>query len=204
MIKYLGTHNSGTGERLIWWQRPFKYILQPFARCQSRTIEEQLKDGIKWFNLQITYYKGQFMFSHGFCIYDYPVDRAIINIKNKATKECPIYITISLDKNFITVQNKEKFYDYIETIKEYCSRNENLKLIYATIEGGITEWVYINNDIKINRSEHYWTSSWSKTKSLKDKIPLPIIHAKKYNYKYIEENVSDYLMLDFYHIQKKE
>ena len=53
------THNSGTGEKLVWWQRPFSALLNATARCQSMTIKEQLDFGVKFFNLQITKYKNE-------------------------------------------------------------------------------------------------------------------------------------------------
>jgi hypothetical protein len=45
--------------------------------------------------------------------------------------------------------------------------------------------------------------SWAKTnsKSWIDYIPLPKRHAKKYNKEYVEQNKSDYLMLDFIEIK---
>ena len=42
----LGTHNSATSSKLVWWQRPLTWIIQPFSRCQSKSIDEQLKDGV--------------------------------------------------------------------------------------------------------------------------------------------------------------
>ena len=53
-IMILGTHNSGAGGRLVWWQRPFASLLHLTSRCQNRSIKEQLKDGVKLFNLQVT------------------------------------------------------------------------------------------------------------------------------------------------------
>ena len=69
MIKYLGTHNSGTSSKLVWWQRPFAYLLNLTARCQTLSIEEQLKNFVRLFNIQVTYYKNEWVFSHGICIY---------------------------------------------------------------------------------------------------------------------------------------
>ena len=51
MIKYLGTHNSGTSSKLVWWQRPFGYLLNSTSQCQTLSIEEQLKNFIRVFNI---------------------------------------------------------------------------------------------------------------------------------------------------------
>ena len=47
---------------------------------------------------------------------------------------------------------------------------------------GTNEYPYRSN-IKLNASEHYWTTSWAvdNAKSWIDKIPLPKRHAKIYN-----------------------
>ena len=202
MVKYLGTHNSGTSYKLVWWQRLLTWPLQLIAQCQSRTIEQQLEDGIKLFNLQITNYNGEWVFSHGLCIYDKKVDEILQEFTKYASDGCPIYFTISLDKNFIIGQKKEKYKEYIETVKTFCKSHKNIIMLYSLIEG-INEFIYRNN-IKISSAEHYWTLSWAETnaKTWIDKLPLPKRHANIYNKQYIEENKADYLMLDFYEILK--
>ena len=87
----LGTHNSGTGEELVWWQRPLSFIFHLLSRCQSRTIAEQLINGVKLFNLQVTYYRGEWRFSHGCSIYTTNLLDAIKKMKRHATKDRPIY-----------------------------------------------------------------------------------------------------------------
>lgn len=200
MIKYLGTHNSGTSYKLVWWQRLFTWPLQLVSQCQSRTIEQQLEDGIKLFNFQITNYNDEWVFSHGLCIYNKKVNDILTELLKYATNDCPIYFTMSLDKNFLLGQKTEEYKEYIEVVKTFCNNNKNVILLYSIIEG--TNEVIYRNDNCINTSEHYWTLTWSKSnsKTWLDKLPLPKRHAKIYNKQYIEENKADYLMLDFYEI----
>lgn len=197
MIKYLGTHNSGTSSKLVWWQRPFGYLLNLTSRCQTLLIEEQLKANTRLFNLQITKYRGEWVFSHGLCIYTGKLLDAIETMKKYATEESPVYYQLFLDKNFLLGQNKEDFKKLVLDLIE-DSNNSCVKMIYAYIEG-TGEYLYNNSKIKIKTSEHYWTMSWAgaNAKSWIDKLPLPKRHAKIYNEKYIEENKADYLMLDF-------
>ena len=198
MIKYLGTHNSGTSSKLVWWQRPFGRLLHMTSRCQTLSIEEQLKKNVRLFNLQIAWYKDDWVFSHGLCIYKDKVDDAISMMEKYATKESPIYLQIYLDKNFILGQNKEEFRLYIEDLRTRF-RSSFIYIISDWIEGTDEKHYY---GYSINSSEHYWTMGWAKAnkKSWIDLIPLPKRHAKKYNKKYIEENKADYLMLDFVEI----
>ena len=101
MVKYLGTHNSGTSSKLVWWQRPFGYLLNLTCRCQNLSIEDQLKNFVRFFNIQVTYYKNEWVFSHGFCIYTGKMYDAISKMVQYATPECPVYFHLFLDKNFL-------------------------------------------------------------------------------------------------------
>ena len=65
----LGTHNSATGGKLLWWLRPLAWIINPTSKCQDKTIQEQLKDGVRFFNLQVAYVNGKWRFSHGLALY---------------------------------------------------------------------------------------------------------------------------------------
>lgn len=192
----LGTHNSGTGEKLVWWQRPFSFILNPMAKCQSRNIVQQLRDGIKLFNLQVTRYNGRWVFSHGICIYDMDLLDVIKLMKKHATEESPIYYQLYYDRNFLTgTRNIKAFKELVSVLKAH-SKKENVKLLFAWVEG-TTDYPFINRT-KLDVSEHYWTTAWAKDKPWVDKLPLPKRHAKKYNKEYIKYNSSEYLMLDFY------
>lgn len=198
MVKYLGTHNSGTSSKLVWWQRPLAWLLHLTSRCQTLSIEEQLKNNVRLFNLQITRYKNNWVFSHGMCIYETKIEDTITIMKKYATLESPIYLQIYLDKNFLLGQNKEAFRQFIQHLNSRLSLVP-IFIISTWIEGTEEKW---SCNMGISISEHYWTQSWSKAnaKSWIDYIPLPKRHAKKYNKKYIEENKADYLMLDFVEI----
>jgi hypothetical protein len=199
MVKYFGTHNSGTFSKLIWWQRPFGWLINLTSRCQTLSIEEQLKNNVRFFNLQVTYYKGQWVFSHGMAIYRERLLDAIELMNQYATTDCPVYYQLFLDKNFLLGQNVNEF-DIL--VGDLLSKYNNVKMRYAYIEGS-DMYLYKNTKDYVNCSEHYWTMSWakSKAKSILDYIPLPKRHAKKFNKKYIDENKSDYLMLDFIEIK---
>ena len=198
MVKYLGTHNSGTSSKLVWWQRPFGYLLNLTSRCQKLSIEDQLKNFVRIFNIQVTYYKNKWVFSHGICIYTGKLLDAIEKMKRYAIPESPVYFQLFLDKNFLLGQNKE-FRKMVVNLNNEL-KDTNVHMLYAYIEG-TDEYPYRSN-IELNTSEHYWTTSWAvaNAKSWIDKLPLPKRHAKIYNDTYVEENKADYLMLDFIEI----
>lgn len=200
MYKFLGTHNSGTFSKLVWWQRPFGFLLNLFSRCQTLSIKEQLEKNVRLFNLQVAFYKGEWVFSHGLCIYKEKLFDALEVMREYSEKNnCDIYYQLYLDKNFLIGQNVLEFK---KLVNQLLIKYTSVKMRKAYVENKKT-YVYNNTKDNINISEHYWSMGWAKNnaKSWIDYLPLLKRHAKKYNKKYIEENKADYLMLDYIEIK---
>lgn len=196
-----GTHNSGTSSKLVWWQRLFAPILHLTSRCQTRSISEQISDGIVLFNFQVCYYRNDWRFSHGMCIYTDKLMDAIHMIQDELKKDesKKIYIQLSLDKNFLIGQNIDEYKKLVDLlITEYS--DDRLVFMSCIVEKG--EVLYSNPKHSLKYVEHYWTMGWAKAygTSWIDKLPLPKRHAKKYNKTYIEQCKKNVLMLDFYEI----
>ena len=194
-----GTHNSATGGELLWWLKPLSWIINPTSKCQDRTIQEQLADGVKLFNLQVAYVGGKWRFSHGLAVYKEDVMLTIRQLRAWATKHKPIYFQLYLDKCFWCRQNKIEFEKLIRYIKDnYC--NDSFLLLPPWIEG--TNITYKGSDCNLSWEERYWTMGWAKsTKKWYNYIPLPKRHAKKYNSKYKSECKKEYMMLDYYNYE---
>lgn len=192
----LGTHNSATGGELLWWLKPLAWVINPTSKCQDKTINDQLADGVKVFNLQVAFVNGKWRFTHGLAIYKEDVFNTLRLIDSYATKDEPIYVQLYLDKCFWCKQDIEEFEFLIETIKRN-SFSDYFFILSSWVEG--TEYHPYSSGVKISMEEHYWTMGWAKTtKKWYNYIPLPKCHAKKYNAKYKSECKSKYLMLDFY------
>lgn len=199
-----GTHNSGTAGPLVWWQWIFTWIFQLVSQCQDLSIKEQLDKGVKVFNFQVTYYMGEWHFSHGLCVYKEKLKDAIDLLYEHATEENPIYFQLYLDKNFFLGQNKEKFRELVlEELQFTCGKKLPVKMLNAWIEG-TDEYPY-KSGIKIDLIEKYWTMTWGKNygKNWIDRLPLPKRHAKKYNSQYKSDckDKCKYLMLDFFELR---
>lgn len=195
-----GTHNSGTGGKLLWWLKPLAWIINPTSKCQDKTIKEQLEDGVRFFNLQVARHNGVWRFSHGMALYQENVFETIALMKGFATERKPIYFQLYLDKSWWCKQDVDEFEWLIELLKnEYCS--EQFVMHDTWVEG--TNYHPYHSGKRLNSSEHYWTRSWSKcaAKNWLDKLPLPKYHAKKYNSKYKSECEKEYLMLDYYNYE---
>ena len=189
----LGTHNSATSGKTVWWQRLFSWAISSTSRCQTKSIEEQLLGGVRLFNLQVCRYKGEWHISHGLSIYE----EKLFDVLDQMKEYKGIVFQLYLDKNFFVGQDEEAFLDLVEDIKEeYCSPDFIMQS--AWIEG--TDKYPHRTEYKLKIEEHYWTSTWAErfAGSWVEKLPLPKSHAKKYNDSYIENCKADYLMLDFF------
>lgn len=197
---YFGTHNSGTSGKLVWWQRIFSPIFNLVSKCQDLSISEQLERRVKVFNFQVTWYKGDWHFSHGLCIYEEKLLDALVLLRKHANSECKIYFQIYLDKNFFLGQNEGKFEELLVDLRREYTDGDVLMTSYW-IEGKTPDPIpYI--DIPLPLVEYYWSLSWSKIlgDSILDRLPLPKYHAKKCNsiYKKAYKDFDGYLMLDFF------
>ncbi len=191
----LGTHNSATSCKLVWWLRSFAWLLHLTSRCQDRTIKQQLEDGVRLFNLQVCWYKGAWRISHGLCIYE---DK-LMDVLDELKAYNGIVVQLYLDKNFLVKRSERAFVRLVgEVKKRYCSPEFILQK--AWIEG--TEKYPHMTTYKLSIEEHYWSSAWASVfaSSWLDKLPLLKRHAKKHNKGYKQCCKADYLMLDYYAI----
>lgn len=63
MLK-IATHDSATGEKGMWYCIP----LIPFAKTQSKTLQEQYDAGCRLFDLRVKIHRGQWKCAHGIWI----------------------------------------------------------------------------------------------------------------------------------------
>ena len=91
----IGTHNSMSYlPPRRWWHR----LMLPFARCQSKTIDEQLAAGARCFDLRVSFDRnGMAQFRHGWCIFggDETVTSVLMRLQRCGE---PIYVRLILDE----------------------------------------------------------------------------------------------------------
>lgn len=194
-----GTHNSATGGRLTWWLRPLAWVINPTSKCQSRSIAQQLADGVRVFNLQVAYVNGKWRFTHGLAVYEDDVFDTLALMRLCSSVKEPIYFQLYLDKCIWATNSETAFVGLVADIKkQFCC--QYFIMLSAWVEG--TDKYPHKSEIHIPMEEHYWTLGWAKlhAKNWVDKLPLPKYHAKKYNAKYKSECKKEYQMLDFYNI----
>lgn len=192
-----GTHNSATGGKLLKWLRPFAWVINPTSKCQDKSIDEQLNDGVKLFNLQVAYNGEKWYFSHGLALYEEDVIETIAKMKACATAKEPIYFQLYLDKSIWLTQDEAAF---VQLVKELHRAfvDDKLVMLSAWVEG--TNYYPHRYARCISIQERYWTATWARINATSwlDKLPLPRYHARKFNARYKAECKTEYLMLDYY------
>lgn len=58
----LATHNSGTGEKGYGW---WSFLYAPFAKCHSKTLVEQFREGVRLFDIRVRKRGDKWVFAHG-------------------------------------------------------------------------------------------------------------------------------------------
>lgn len=98
----IGTHNSMT------YLSPKKWYLYPFqflAKCQSKTVEEQYNEGIRLFDIRISYTKNkEIEFRHGLLAYKGNVYKTLNYLNSQKNK---VKVRIILEKS--SLENDEMF-----------------------------------------------------------------------------------------------
>ena len=75
-----GSHNTLTAYPVRRW---YMHILQPFARCQRTTIEQQIACGARAFDLRVRFGKGGILIPcHGLVEYKAYVPAVVARLEN--------------------------------------------------------------------------------------------------------------------------
>lgn len=82
----IASHNSWTyAKPLRWWM----YLFQPLSRCQSLTIQKQLKEGVRHFDLRIKIHKGIAYVAHGLVRYDITAEHLMRTLNRIGNESYP-------------------------------------------------------------------------------------------------------------------
>ena len=188
-----GTHNSLTYAKLVWWQRPFAWLINSFCRCQDKDYKEQWRRNITVFDFQIAKYRGKWKASHGIAWYDAGDIIKILDWLNSHAQVAGeyLYIAIGIDERlFQFSKTREKLYN--ELMKD-VSIFQNLfpSLIFYKVYNESQEY----NPRQIYFFERYWSLAWAKEKIKKEKgllrwllmLPIPRLWSFFYRIEWEEQ-----------------
>lgn len=186
----LGSHNS------MSYLKPKKWYLTPFrfvAKCQSKSIEEQFKAGVRMFDIRVSYDKyGIPEFRHGSMAFKGNVDEVF---KYLNTRRCKVYVRLILEisnkKNSIIhegyfIKDCKIWEEDYKKIVFFCGRRKfDWKIVYdfKYKEPNIVQYVGSMQGSKLN-------GLW------------PWLYAKLHNKKHYKEcNKNKWALFDFIEIK---
>ena len=171
----IGTHDSVTGER---GKGIISFLVTPFSKTQSKTIDEQIEHGCTWFDIRVRKKKDKWICAHG--LWKCKTDIEDILSKINAIKGCARITYEGWDEQ-----------DFLNKVEEWHIKYPNIKL--ETINVKYPGWrvLKVYNHIPCqDKFIHLDFSSWHTL------LPIPWLWKKIY-YNKVEFNNEIYTVVDF-------
>lgn len=196
-MRLLGSHNSCTSYKLVGWQRWFAPLINLFSRCQTKTLEQQFKEGIRLFDVQVNLKDGRWLASHGIAWYDVEPLKVLNELSLRYNEK--IYVFLGFDRHFFHPYKIDKFHTMRSEVEVSCP-NLELKRIYLE-----APYKFVYNDIAFAKElkEVYWTTSWASKKTSGKwwkffyYLPLPILWKKLFHKEWDSQGEGMNYMTDF-------
>ena len=186
-MKY-GTHNSLTYAKLVWWQRPFGWLINPFCRCQDKDITAQVKSGVVAFDIQIALYKDVWKASHGIAWYDVDVIPMLKYLNKLACcLNTRFSIRIGLDRHLFRTKKKrgeerirfDEVIDFLHTLRH---------LFFVEVYVEYPEYKVLEEFSQTDMEQRYWSLPFAREKAKQTRciwkylyyLPSPRLWARKY------------------------
>lgn len=190
------THNSSTAERPRWWDI-LSWLMIPFARTQTKTIQEQLDNGVRMFDLRIKKSFGEYHSGHGLYTTKRTFEDILSQIHDAADPlSDPIYVSIAYEGKLSSIDEFELFKADILSLKYKYP-----KIKYGEIVVKYTDDDFKVDWVKVMPPEDGYPCSQSQFKALNGKnwqtfIPIPWLWKKIYN-NHVEFNEDYFIFVDF-------
>lgn len=165
-----GTHDSFAYDMMITgpnennMPKIINFIINFWSKTQNKTIEEQLKMGIRYFDIRATKYENEFYTIHSLIsIHIDDVLNPIIEFVNNYPNE-----KIIIDFNHLYMDDKEEFREYVNNKLEGLMNKSNEDLFFIPISKVEKPlFVFMNlSKTEFNYRSHYITSYWHDTNKI--------------------------------------
>ena len=178
-MKKIATHNSATGEEgsgLLSW------LVTPFSKCQSKTLVEQYKAGVRYFDIRVRQKARGFVCAHGLWESKKLVLTLLGELDRRATEDCYISLTYEGDtsEDIMTALK--------QAVDSLCPR---LKVVYVAKKR--PQWTVLEQYKAVAVEQCYKVLDFSTWHTL---LPLPRLWQKVY-YRDVEFNEETFKMVDF-------
>lgn len=164
-MRVLSSHNSLTGYKPKKW---YLRIFNVFAKCQTKTIEEQIAAGIKMFDIRVRFNRNYDLVAcHGICEYDVDVFDVIQMLEDN--KCC---YRVVLENKIGGRSTKEEDLDILQNL--FLNKNYS----HCTYVCDKQKWAAIRNSYckqRLGEVIYHFLFSW------KEIIPIPALYKKKYD-----------------------
>lgn len=188
MIK-IATHDSGTGEK----SKNFIHrLFEPFAKTQTKTIEEQFNAGARYFDLRVD---KNYDICHGLWKAEKNLFEVLADLEYLACKnQVKIYYTLTVERNFKDIES------FIEKLKALISNYPSINCVCINRKRPVWTTIYSFKKIglkpdyvSVPTPEEYKTFDF---KNWRRYIPIPKILNSLYKRKY-KFNENYFVMVDF-------
>lgn len=199
----LATHNSlSSYTPKKWWTR----IFNPFAKCQSLTIEEQWDAGVRMFDIRVRPHSGEA--AHGLISYDVDVKKIFEYLNQKGDIVVRLCCEDSALYSYGVIFDEDWFrYYFAQCVHDY----PNITFCEGYMKRGWRKIINVNDVDYIEKYRtfnHYMSENgWrDKLKSILEYIchPFPKYWAEKdnTNYRRMCKGYDGYVMMDFVEIDR--
>lgn len=146
----IGTHDSITGEKGLWWCLP----LIPFSRTQSKTLLQQYEAGARLFDIRAKYIQGKWRGAHGWWFTKRGLEDILRDLVKKATEDGEtVRILLTYEGK---AKNSGKFLEWTKELRKnigsgnvtfgpicskYSEESGGLRVDYAVLEAGEKDWI---------------------------------------------------------------
>ncbi len=162
MYILLGTHNSATGER------PSSLVSRlgtPIARCQKKTVQEQLEAGVRLFDLRVKPYRhatrhnrhyplepiGGCTLGHGLCDYDITLKDAVRQINSFGkTYDRDMFVLVTLEGKADSAMGR-----LVDDIRSLVKPMVKVTLLEVNVKKPVWTQLWRNPSCKVTYTKDY-------------------------------------------------
>ena len=183
----IATHNSGTGEKGYGW---WSFLYAPFAKCQSKTLQEQYKSGARLYDIRVRKVNGEWVFAHGLWTSRDTVYSALslLNLEARKTGE----------KAYLMVTYEGEYSNKMEYVNEVQSWDCYYHLEVVEVNISKPKWLCLARWKELRFVQCFRVLDWSSWHTL---IPIPWLWAKFENARWSAKarrcKPTQYAMIDF-------
>lgn len=150
-----GSHNSATGEKSA---NLLSKLVRPFAKCQSKTLKQQLDEGVQAFDFRVVYKDGKLTIVHGLWSTNLNINTTLKKIANYAKKSGKDYYVRIIYKGKLFDHNYVSFISWYKkvpnkTLVKYHIVNKEGHSLYKNFTNHCE---HLYKDLSINFKSFYW------------------------------------------------